>query len=337
MMTVSYGVKRALALAAASAVTASCALNVCASEEPDFNVETNAPPHVVFLGDSITAGYKLEGYSVENNLDCASFANILATVFDSELPPQADFSMLNFGENGLTSRGLLKKLRSGELDDPLRDADAVVISIGGNDMLHTFMSLLSESNNLADTIGKALDLSNDLDRDLEGFADNLPEIAEELHDRTDGRIFIQTLYNPMEETDISKINSMSEEKIGRLNEIITECSEDGNAYVVVDVAEQFKGRSKELTNIEDMDIHPNALGHAVMADVLHDAIEEYSYSYYDAEAAMQYELDQEAERQKEREDKEKRTRTLVICSGAGAAVLLSAVTFAAVRRKKSRQ
>lgn len=337
MMNGAFFVKRMTALAAACAAVSVCTLSVYAEEkEPDFVVTVKAPPHIVFLGDSIVTGYGLEGYSSSDKSACASFANILSKVYGSELPPQADFTMDNFAVDGLTSKGLLEMLRSGELDEKLKNADAVVVSIGGNDMLHTFMQVFKKDDSIATMVGGILDLGKDLDRDLDGFAENMPEIAAELDDRTEGRIFVQTLYNPLEDTPISKLNSMSVEKIGRLNDTISECSDNGEKYVVADVAEQFVGRSKELTNIEDYDIHPNAQGHALIADILYSATTEYSYTYYDAEAAMQYELDQTEKRLKEAEDKECRTRNIAIGSGVGAAALLSVGAVLAVRRKKSR-
>lgn len=38
--------------------------------------EVNVPPNILVLGDSIAAGYGLEGYS-ENRYSCASYANLL--------------------------------------------------------------------------------------------------------------------------------------------------------------------------------------------------------------------------------------------------------------------
>lgn len=337
MRQVRKAIKKVFAVTAAAAYTAVSAVDVCAEKTPDFNVETNVPPQIVFLGDSIISGFGLEGYSPDDKSKCLSFANILTASFDSALPPQAEFKSDNFGEDGLTSRGMLKKLRSGELDEPLREADAVVISIGGNDMLYTFIGLLNIENSLKDALGKVLELDSDLDEDLDGFEENLEEINAVLHEMTDGRIFFQTLYNPLEDTFLSSLNDLSREKIGRLNEIIKQYSEDGENYVVVDVAASFKGKSKELTNINDIDIHPNADGHKLIAELLNESITAQTYTYYDEEAAEEYEREQAEKRRKKREAEEKRTRMIMIGSGTGAAALLSVGAFLVIRRNKSKK
>ena len=46
--------------------------------------EVNVPPNILVLGDSIAAGYGLEGYS-ENRYSCASYANLLHDQYDAEL------------------------------------------------------------------------------------------------------------------------------------------------------------------------------------------------------------------------------------------------------------
>ena len=262
-------------------------------EVPSFDVAVNAPPQVVFIGDSITAGYGLEGYLPDDMSNCDSFANLLALEFKAELPEQADFCYFNEGLDGRTSAGMLKLLQSGKLDDELKAADAVVVSVGGNDMLDTFLDIFNRDNSMREIIEKALSLSDDLDSDLEGFAQNMPLIAEELDKRTDGIIFVQTLYNPMEATPIKIINNMSAEKIGRLNEIIAECSENGSKYKLCDVSSEFVGRASELTNIDDYDIHPNAAGHRVIAELMSRVLHAETYYYHDYEAEREYLLEQE--------------------------------------------
>ncbi len=262
-------------------------------EMPSFDVAVNAPPQVVFIGDSITAGYGLAGYDPDDMSKCDSFANLLALEFNAELPEQADFRYFNAGLDGRTSAGMLRLLQSGELDDELKSADAVVVSIGGNDMLDTFLDIFNRDNSVREMIERALSLNDDLDSDLEGFARNMPLIAEELDKRTDGIIFVQTLYNPMEDTSIKVINKLSAEKIGRLNGIITECSENGSRYKLCDVAGEFAGRASELTNIGDYDIHPNAEGHRVIAGLMSRVLHAETYYYHDHDAEREYLLEQE--------------------------------------------
>lgn len=330
--------KRAAAVFSAVCIAAVSSLSVSAAEdEPDFTVKVSAPPHIVFLGDSITAGYGLDGYAPDDLSVCPSYANILTKEFDSELPAQAGFTAENYAKSGTTSIQLLEKLRSGELDEALERADAVVLSIGGNDLLDTFLSIAEPDIGFGETIDRLRSLSEDLDEKLKGFEVNMPQIAEELVKRCGKTpVFVQTLYNPMEDTFISAVNEMSAEKIGELNRIITDCSKDGVMYTIADVAAGFAGRANELTNIGSFDIHPNAAGHAEIARIVYPIVESVGYSYRDNEAAMQYELDMALIKLEREEKRIKRTRLIAVCSGAAAFITgAGAAIVTALIRKKS--
>ena len=305
---------------------------------PDFNVEVNEPPQIVFMGDSIITGYGLEGYEAGDNTRCESFANILAKRYGEKLPAQADFKMYNEGLDGRTSEQLLEKIQSGDLDKELAEADAVVVSIGGNDLLYTIFSIIKDGGGIKKIVSRATDLSKDLDKVLDGFDERMSAIAEEIDKRTDGEIIVQTLYNPLESTSFDMLNKMSEKKINRLNEVIVECSQGGSVYTDCDVASGFKGRAEELTAIKDYDIHPNAEGHKLIAELLDETITSKTYTYYDAEAAKKYEAElAQAKLQKAEEEKEaaeKKVRTVTICAGTTVLAAVAAMTAVIVHRKK---
>ena len=303
---------------------------------PEFNIAVNAPPQVLFIGDSIISGYGLDKYSPSNKLECESFANILAREFKAELSPEAEFKYWNEGLDGRTSGGLIELLQSGELDDELAEADAIIISIGGNDMLDTFLDMLDRRNAPMQTVGKAVTLSQKLDKDLDGFEANMPVIAEELNKRTDGQVFVQTLYNPMEATAIQVVNKLSVEKFARLNAIIRNCSDDGKNYKVCDVFSEFCGKSKTLTNIQKYDIHPNADGHKVIAELLGKTIRAETYHYYDYAAEKKYKKThkKELEERRIKEEQEEKARARkedikklagTAAAGTGGIVFLSVI------------
>ena len=323
-----------------------CAAFAESAQAPDFNVAVNAPPQILFIGDSITAGHGLEGYSPDNKLTCDSFANILSRDFEKELPAQADFKYWNEGLDGRTSTQLLDLLQSGKLDDELKEADAVVISIGGNDMLGILTSIMKSRKKPLDAIEKVLSLGADLDKALDGFEKNMPIIADELNSRTDGQVFVQTLYDPLEDTGISMLDDLAAEKFERFNSIITAASENGMKYKLCDIFTPFRGRSKELTNIEDYDIHPNAEGHKVIAQIIGRELRAQTYHYHDYEAEREYLAEQErikAEQErlaalaKEQEEIENARReqskktAVAAAAGAGVTLVLGALL---IRRGK---
>lgn len=301
----------------------------------DVTEETSVPPKIVFLGDSIAAGFGLDGYTGDDLYNCRSYANIIGEMYGAELPEDCQHIMINKAVSGATSSDLLGSIRSGELDEALEGSDAVVISIGGNDLLFVLLGLINntgydiESGKIdiseVDILSAALDLlglEKDIDNALDGFRNNLQEITSELSAKTDGRIFIQTLYDPLEYfRKIKILVNFSEEKIGRFNEIIEECSYDGEnrLYTPVDVAGAFDGRCGDLTNISAFDIHPNAAGHEVIAGKVDSAVRKYTYSYIKTVEVT----DEDAVR-----------RLILICAAAGIVVIaVIAVTIVLIVKK----
>ncbi|WKA56885.1 GDSL-type esterase/lipase family protein [Planococcus shenhongbingii] len=77
--------------------------------------------HIVLLGDSVAYGYGTQG----------GIAKYLKETFQNS-------QVTNLGINGLTSNGMVERLRSGIWDKTIASADMVLINIGGNDLLHGF-------------------------------------------------------------------------------------------------------------------------------------------------------------------------------------------------------
>lgn len=266
----------------------------CSLTERDLvekTYDTEVPPKMLFLGDSIAAGYGLEGYTYTDNYSCPdSYANILKERYTAELSEICDHEMYNRAVSGATSSALLGFIESGDLDDELSRSDAVVVSIGGNDMLHIMLDAISKFGfsaenktsdfsdfNLIDALSSLFTLEDDIDNALTKFEANLKTISDELNSRTNGTVYIQTLYNPLETfTDIQMVVDFSNEKLDRFNEIIKSNSADN--YKVIDVAEDFKGKCDELTRIAELDIHPNEKGHAVIADAVDEAFRETGFT-----------------------------------------------------------
>ncbi|ANU10974.1 hypothetical protein BBH88_11985 [Planococcus antarcticus DSM 14505] len=77
--------------------------------------------NIVILSDSVAYGYGTEG----------GIANYLKETFPSS-------HITNLGINGLTSSGLVQKMRTDSWLIPLQQADLVLLNIGGNDLLRGF-------------------------------------------------------------------------------------------------------------------------------------------------------------------------------------------------------
>lgn len=280
-------------ISAAAAAVLSVSLVSCSMTETPINkVEhsTEVPPKMMFLGDSIAAGYGLDGYTADDNYHCRSYSNILKEEYAEELSGKCSHTMVNKAVSGATSEDLISQIQSGQLDSDLADCDAVVVSIGGNDLLGILLEALKnmgisengsfDSQNF-DFFGAAsllINMNSDIEKALKQFDVNIKTISGELSKRTEGKIFIQTLYDPLEYySSFERVTDFSGDKIGRLNEMIRENSAD--SYQVIDVAADFKGKAGTLTNIASFDIHPNAEGHERIAKDVDAAFRAAGFTY----------------------------------------------------------
>lgn len=260
--------------------------------------EVSVPPKIVVLGDSIAAGYGLEGFS-EDRYSCDSYANILYSEYKKELPDDCPTDLANLSVVGDTSQQLLDHLQNKEFDDKLKDSDCVIISIGGNDILGLFLDFLMNDLGITpdttteelldktkDIMGIAMDMKNmsdDMDKALSGFGDRLNSVIDYINTQTDATIIMQTLYDPLDNfTQGIVFQSMSKEKITKLNKIITDNATDENGkerYLVADVYSEFSGHGTEFTNITKYDIHPNKDGHTLIASCIDKVIRTKTYTY----------------------------------------------------------
>ena len=267
-----------------------CSCSLTEREIIETTHETDVPPRMLFLGDSIAAGYGLDGYTASDNYNCDSYSNILKERYTAALGDSCPHEMQNFAVSGDTSDDLLALIDSGKLDSALAQSDAVVVSIGGNDMLHIMFDLFKDlgiqsetsfdldSIDLFGAASSLIAMDSEIDKALDEYEINLKEISSKLNEHSDGTVYVQTLYNPLETFDnIPMVVEFSEEKIGRFNEIIKNNASEG--YTVIDVAADFEGKCGELTRIESMDIHPNEEGHKVIAESVDAAFKATGFSY----------------------------------------------------------
>lgn len=266
--------KKFVSIIAAAAVAAS-AMSFSASAEENS---------LVVLGDSITSGYGLDGYTAGDNSSAAgSFANQLAAGY-------AEYN--NFAVDGRTSEELLTALDDEEVSSALAGADTVVISIGGNDFLQPMMTALMttamQDPDIMELMNGGADVSSDNYMELvQKLAETVLEAAKSVdtstvvaniskilkqvnNDAPDAQVVILTVYDPFEGvTGMEMFDVVAREKLSELNSgIVAAAAENGSE--TADVAAEFKGYALEYTNIAGMDIHPNSTGHNVIYSLLAD-------------------------------------------------------------------
>lgn len=274
--------------------------NVFAETEYE-EVTTDIPPKMLFLGDSIATGFGLEGYN-NGRENCNSYANKLANEYDKELNGLCETSMENLAIDGQTSGELLEDLKNGVYDKNLKDADAIILSIGGNDLLAVIWDFIAneldidfkdstpedQQNNFSEIIQSITSLDSKINNNLSEFDFNFSQIAKNIKEKSDGVLVVQTLYNPFDQLELEQIREFIAKKIKTLNSYIeSHKNDEGAQYIVADVYSEFYGKGNELTRINSMDIHPNQEGHNVISQCINKTIRTERYTYLTEKVAEQ--------------------------------------------------
>ncbi|MBQ9079906.1 MAG: hypothetical protein IJY27_02430 [Clostridia bacterium] len=234
---------------------------------------------VLLLGDSITYGYGLEG----GRDNSASYGNLLRQYLDIPL-----LSFKNAAVNGDTSSDLLALLPS--LEQDVKDADLIVVTIGGNDLL----GLIWEAG--AAVLGSAfssyaqiIDIMNDpallaqmteqltlskISNAIVKYTTNLAAIVSFIRsNNSDAEVIFLAQYDPMYGVEgIEALSTLSGSAITMLNSSMKTQAELGGC-TYLDIYTPFLGHAMEWTFILSADIHPNAEGHRQIFNILKEYLD----------------------------------------------------------------
>lgn len=240
---------------------------------------------MLLLGDSISTGYGLQNYTPGGNpYLCQSYGNLLA----ASLGLSGGESYINRAVNGDALDDLLALLPS--LTENLKASELIIISIGGNDLLHILPQFAStitgksvtgleaaagaimamDSATLAQKLSDPVGLAPILGA-ISAYSKNLPLIIEGIHTANPtARVIFLAQYNPMAGSFASPaFGQFAGNVIDSLNLALrTAVAASGYGYEVADIPSVINVNAEGYTNISDADIHPNAEGHALMAEYL---------------------------------------------------------------------
>jgi len=233
---------------------------------------------LVVFGDSISTGYGLEG----NIYTCTSYANLVAQA----LGVSQGNGYVNYAVNGAASADILEQARLHNSD--VAGADLILVTCGGNDVLGKMLAIAlatagATSTNLtqaavallfkpAEEVNASLYSEANkatIDNALAAYRGNMKVLVEYLRKTApDAQIVFLTQYNPLSGISLAAtLDAYAEDVIGRLNAIMIETVEDGGCEIV-DTHAVMVGKGMELSNIMASDIHPNATGHAAIAEMV---------------------------------------------------------------------
>ncbi|MHB1654050.1 MAG: SGNH/GDSL hydrolase family protein [Desulfitobacteriaceae bacterium] len=192
------------------------------------------------LGDSLTAGYEV-------GLNKA-FATNYYGIIKAHRP---GVSYINSGVNGLSTAGLAEMLTtSRQTLNNVAQADLITLTIGSNDLLALARCFLRQ------------EIPN-IPASLQNISLNLKTIGGTLRSfNRHAHIQIATIYNPLPAGPYYQSSCQTQELITQVNAGLVDWSR-AFGCTVVPVDHAFRGKESLLIGPDS--IHPNIMGHELMA------------------------------------------------------------------------
>lgn len=195
--------------------------------------------HIVALGDSIPYGYHLPSPKDQ--------------AFPSLIAKEKGWELTNLSKPGMTSKQMLLAMKTeSSIQQSIKEADVVVLYIGGNDLLN----LLKENKGVKGLSKKEVGVV------ITKLIRNLTETLMELNKRTDAEVLVYNLYNPYPEAGSSIEFPL--EYINTQYSVLTELMDYVMEVKLVDASRSFQGHPEYI--IID-DVHPTVIGQRVLADL----------------------------------------------------------------------
>lgn len=266
----------------------------------------STPLSYVALGDSISTGYGLEGYTV---------AKQTPNGFTYKLADAMGYELTNLAVDGNTAAGILGQLETESVKTAVKNADVITITVGGNDLMDllyekigeqtstdkaavpeklqaaSYAHLIAAINLLNSNTNTYLLNDPDFQTAINAFAVALKQVTGEIRSQnSNAEIVVATQYNPYVEfkgatlklgaftINIDPVYSGIEAGLAVLNKAINDNAEAGG-YTVCDVkaAMDGYGGTEDLYNAEppadpsstagiNVDFHPTAAGHEVITN-----------------------------------------------------------------------
>ncbi len=260
-------------LTALALLMSACAVGVSAAE---------APKKLLALGDSITTGYGLANYSGGLPYECKSYINTVAEALGLE----AGKTYVNSAVDGDTSEDLLSMMPL--LTEDIKSSDLIVVTIGGNDLLQAIPLvaaavagsnvggleasvnyLITVAPEKYATLAQNTDFQAKIGAVLGKYASNLAAIATAIKTNApEARVILVKQYNPMKNVlGFADFGNFADTMIGAINASMDAVAASFG-FEVLDAPSVINVNAAGLTNILDLDIHPNAKGHIEMAKLL---------------------------------------------------------------------
>jgi len=203
-------------------------------------------PHdlkIISVGDSLTQGVGAEG-------QYSGYIQFLKKDLEKlKSIKEAEFE--NFGKKGNRTDQLLKRLDHQEVKAAIQEADMVIITIGGNDVMQVF-----RENLLGLKLNKFVAAEN-------GYQERLNEILATIKDyNSEADIVLVGIYNPFIKwfSDIKEMDKI----VNNWNEVSANTVANYDRALFVPVADIFVNNEESLLYTDYF--HPNKRGYELIAE-----------------------------------------------------------------------
>ncbi|NKE08092.1 MULTISPECIES: SGNH/GDSL hydrolase family protein [Mesobacillus] len=207
--------------------------------------------HIVAAGDSLTQG-------VGDSTNTGGYIPYLTEQLENEKAiKNANFE--NFGVRGNRTDQLLKRLNNKNVQSSIKEADLIILTIGGNDLMKVVKQNFSSLN------------LNLFHAEQKLFAKQLQEIFLSIRSHNqEAPIVLVGLYNPFYSwfADVEEMNQIVDEWNSQSLSIVTQ---DGNAHFV-DIHDIFLNNEENLLYTDYF--HPNDRGYQLIADRIYETLDE---------------------------------------------------------------
>ena len=211
---------------------------------------------ITMIGDSLTEG-------VGDQTNNGGYRYFLS----KELLEESGIDQVHFGafgKNGLTSAGLKKRLKEEQIIESVQNADVVIITIGGNDVMNVvkknFMNL---------QVG-------DFYKAMDKYEANIKKIISHIKKyNEDVDIYLIGIYNPFQLllSDIQEFDILMDEWNRRSNQVIAQYDQ----VYFVEIWEIFEDHNENIIFEGDY-FHPNTRGYERMGEEIYKSVKENTIS-----------------------------------------------------------
>ncbi|MFS0781522.1 GDSL-type esterase/lipase family protein [Bacillus sp. 1P06AnD] len=261
-------IKKAILLLIACSLLSACSLSDLKSmksssdkrglnlEEKDQVYEKYSPVNlnITAIGDSLTEG-------VGDHTKKGGYPSVLIDDLEKE-PAIKDIHLTQNGKRGLTSTELIPKIHKKGAVHSIKNADIVMITIGGNDVMDVVRNHYTHI--------KVSHFNEGLDTYEKNVKNVLSFIREE---NKDADIYLIGLYNPFQKW-LANIDEF-EEVLDKWNDTSKKIVDTYKNAYFVSISDLFAKNTENLIYEEDY-FHPNTDGYEKIAGAVFDSLKKHS-------------------------------------------------------------